>query len=86
MEHMVAFTYTTENTSGISTEAEVYCHYLNIHILVYALLLQKHCEYQSLKSHLKKAAQYNLCEVTRCLLIAAWGSRTSSVQQYVEKL
>lgn len=85
MEHVVAFIYTTENTSGISTEAEVCCHYLSIHILVYALCLQKRCEYQSLKSHLKKAAQHNPCEVTRFLLIADLGSRTSSVQQYAEK-
>lgn len=45
MKHVLAFTYTTESTSGISTEAEVCCHYLSIHIHVYALLLQKRCEY-----------------------------------------
>lgn len=33
--------------------------------------LQKHCEYQSQNSHLKAAAQYNLCEVTKSLLIVS---------------
>lgn len=71
MEHVVALPTQLKTLLGFLTEAYVCCHYLSIHIHVYAPWPQKRCEYQSLKSHLKKAAQYNLCEVTRSLLIAA---------------